>query len=400
MKKTIYPFIFSLFFLVLSQFAFASEGSQQPNYPQLINEIITKGDALFSQYNSQNNLEITNGFSKLYLEIYEEQGIEKKVAQAAPEMGENTETLFLQLINATGKNQPKAYVEKIWNALSQQLKADLTVLRVKTQAGFWETSIQSLIILFREGFEAILIIVALIAYLKRMDQTDKIPVIHYSAMAAIAASIVTALGYSILVHNLKINREVLEGASMFIAAIVLLYVSYWIFEHGLRRKKTINSKIEKAVKTGNLFALSSAAFLAVYREGAETILFYQALAASSHGATTALISGFLIAVVLLIALYFVITRASIKLPIRTFFTVTAFFLYYMAFTFIGRAIAELQEANWIPFTPIPNMPEISLLGIFPTQEGVISQLIFLLPTLSGLWWWHKKQQSYKTISAS
>ncbi len=400
MKKTIFSLIFCLTLFFFFQLAFASSEKKATEYDTLITQITAQGDALIQKYNSQNNLEVTNGFSKLYFELYEDKGIEDRVANAAPEMGKNTEALFLQLINAAGKNQPKANLEKIWGALSQQLKADLTVLRVRHQAGFWETSFQSLIILFREGFEAILIIVALIAYLRRMNQEDKIPIIHYSTMIAIAASIATAFGYSILVNSLQVNKEVLEGSSMFIAALVLLYVSYWIFEHGLKRKKAINFKIEQAVKTSNLFALGSAAFLAVYREGAETILFYQALIASSHGATGGLLTGFIVAIFLLIALYFTITRASIKLPLRTFFTITAVFLYYMAFTFIGRAIAELQEANWIPYTPIHSMPEISILGIFPTEEGIISQLIFLLPTLTGLWWWYKKQQSYKAISVS
>lgn len=396
MKKSIFSFILSITLLFLSHFALASA---TPDYDGLVQQMTTQGDALLAQYNAKNNLEIMNGFSKLYFEIYEEKGLEVKMMKAAPAMGKNTESLFLQLINATAKNQPKAAVEKLWHTLSEQLKTNLTVLRAKHQAGFLETFIQSLIILFREGFEAILIIVALIAYLRRMNQSDKIVYIHYSAMTAIAASVATAFGYSALVHTLKISREVLEGSSMFIAAFVLLYVSYWIFEHGLKRKKAINSKVEKAVKTSNVLALTSAAFFAIYREGAETILFYQALIASSHGAITALLSGFLTAIILLMALYFTMTRASIKLPLRTFFTVTAVFLYYMAFTFIGRAIVELQEANLLPFTPINHLPEIAVLGIYPTVEGLISQCIFLLPTIAGLWWWYKKQLQFKVASA-
>ena len=250
------------------------------------------------------------------------------------------------------------------------------------------TMVQSFLILVREGFEAILVITALAAYLRRVDEDDKVWVVYHGAGWALAASVVTAILLSTLLDSNEASREALEGVTMLVAAAVLFYVSCWLFakrELG-RWQKYMHRQIDKALSSGKLFALGFAAFLAVYREGAETVLFYQAMFAGAEGQEVSIVIGFAAAVVCLIGIFWVMRSAAFQLPISLFFTVTAAFLYYLAFVFTGKGIHELQEALWVPETVIEGMSRIDWLGIYPTIETATAQSFLLVPLLATAAW--------------
>jgi high-affinity iron transporter len=161
---------------------------------------------------------------------------------------------------------------------------------------------------------------------------------------------------------------------------VLFSVSYWLISKVEAHKwqKFIREKVSVALEHGSGGALMLIAFLAVYREGAETALFYQALFSQAHGAVLPLTLGIVAGSVALAVVFVLLYRFGVKIPMRAFFAATSLLLYYMAFVFAGRGIRELQEGNVLSMTPLPHVPDISWLGLFPTVETVAIQLVLLV----------------------
>jgi high-affinity iron transporter len=389
MIRTIFLCLLTFFLQITTASAENRPAAPNTDFIQLAQQINTLGDQLVSQYTPQNSMAALNGFSNLYFEHYEAKGMELAIMALSPQRNIATENLFTRLIGLAASNAPKADVQSAWEQLKIKLTDDAALLASTTAVSFSEVLIQSFMILLREGFEAMLVVTALITYLRRSGHTDKTRVIYYGIGAALVASIITAAVFTTLFHGLGASREAMEGIVMLVASGVLFYVSYWLFSkrEATRWQNYIKSKMSKALSTGSLFALALAAFLAVYREGAETILFYQALASNTHQQQTALILGVLAASASLIVLFWGMQKASFRIPYTWFFTITAVFLYYMAFFFIGGAMLELQEAGWIGISPIMWMPSITWLGIYPTWQSVDAQLLFLIPSIGALVWY-------------
>ena len=176
---------------------------------------------------------------------------------------------------------------------------------------------------------------------------------------------------------------------MLVAVAVLFYVSYWLLSKMEVTKWTsfVKSRVQSAVTSGSALALASAAFLAVYREGFETILFYKALFASGGiGDAAPLALGIVVGIAALIGVYVAINRFGIRLPLKPFFGGTSIFLYVMAFIFAGKGIAELQAGRVLPITYVPGAPHFSPLGMYPTVETMIAQGTLLGLALIALGW--------------
>ena len=200
------------------------------------------------------------------------------------------------------------------------------------------------------------------------------------SVAGLVASVATAVALVTLLPLTPWAGEALEGGAMLLAAVVLFWVSYWLVSKAEadRWQRYIRGRVQGALTTGNRTALAAAAFLAVYREGFETILFYQALFASAPPGDVMLPAGLLAGLVLLAIVYAGLERVGLRIPMAKFFLVTGAFLYAMAIVFAGRGVAELQEAGLVPFTPVSWAPRLETLGIFPTVETLAAQGLFLL----------------------
>jgi FTR1 family protein len=148
----------------------------------------------------------------------------------------------------------------------------------------------------------------------------------------------------------------------------------------------VKSKVQDALDSGSALALASAAFLAVYREGFETVLFYKALFVAGGGGTMPVVVGILAGSVVLCGVYIAINRFGVRLPLKPFFAVTSAFLYYMAFVFAGKGIAELQEGDLIGTTILSWAPRIPALGIYPTAESLGAQAVLVLLAVVALVW--------------
>jgi high-affinity iron transporter len=249
--------------------------------------------------------------------------------------------------------------------------------------------VQSFVILLREGLEAILLIGALMAFLVRTGSVDRRRDIHIGVGLAIGASLLTAVALETVLHLAPGRQELIEGFTMAVATVVLFYVSYWLlskFEIA-NWARFVKAKVQDAVSSGSALALASVAFLAVYREGFETVLFYKALMVSGGtGALLPVLGGVAAGGVVLAVVYVAINRYGVRLPLKPFFAVTSAFLYYMAFVFAGKAVAELQEGSIIGTTLVGWAPRIPMLGIYPTVESLAAQALLVLLAAVALAW--------------
>jgi high-affinity iron transporter len=246
--------------------------------------------------------------------------------------------------------------------------------------------IYALGILLREGFEAILVIAAIAAYLKRLGHDREIKTVYAASVLAVVASFLAALAFQKFFASQTEGgqkQEILEGATMLLATVVLFGVSGWMFSRAGSWKSYIEGKVKKAVVGGSAFALAATAFLAVFREGAETILFYQSLLVSPGADKGMIFSGFLVGCVGLVAIFVIVRKGSMRLPLRPFFLITSLLMLVMSFAFLGGGVKELQEGDVFGATPVTAVPipTIDILGIYPYFETLVPQAALVLLAL-------------------
>lgn len=260
------------------------------------------------------------------------------------------------------------------------------VERAERPTNGWTTFVESLLIILREGFEAILIVGAVIAFLVRTGNRGRIREVWYGVGAGLAASAVLAVLLRTALAAAPASREVIEGATMLLAVGVLFWVSYWLLTkvEVVAWQKFIREQVGNALTSGRATALAMVAFLAVFREGAETALFYQALLARGPQVITPMMGGLLVGSLILVVLWFAIQKFGVRIPLRGFFGTTSAMLYLLAFIFMGKGIRELQEGNVLSITPLEHAPYVGALGIFPSLETVIGQGILVLLALIAL----------------
>ncbi|HTG70213.1 MAG TPA: FTR1 family protein [Candidatus Udaeobacter sp.] len=268
------------------------------------------------------------------------------------------------------------------------LKTDLQTVKqmLTAPAHPFASFLDSLTIILREGFEAILVIGALTSFLIKSDHRDKLKSVYWGAGGAVVASVITAILLQTVFKISGANRETLEGVTMLVAVAILIWISFWLVNKakGSRWKKFVEGRMKASITTGSVFTLGMTAFFAVYREGFETILFYQAIFSMGSSHVTAVISGLALGLVLLGLVYYLINRYAVKIPMKPYFLATSILLNIMAFRFLGYGIRELQFAGTLNATEMDGMPDLSLLGIYPTVEVVAAQAGLLIVLFIGL----------------
>jgi len=240
-------------------------------------------------------------------------------------------------------------------------------------------------ILLREGLEALLIVVAMIAFLRKAERTDVLPYVHGGWIAALAAGGLTWAAATFVISISGASRELTEGFGSVIAAAVLISVGLWM--HGKAQADAwqvyIREKLSHALSKQSAWFLFLLAFIVVYREVFETILFLTALWTQSGA--TAVLSGVALAVVVLAIIAWAMLRFSKRLPIGQFFEYSASLMAILAVVLAGKGVAALQEAGLLDLHPL-GLPRIELLGFFPTIEGVAAQAVTLAILVAGFWW--------------
>lgn len=383
-----------LFFLALPAALPAAQGVTE-DYAPVVADIVKRGDAALAGYSPASSALTGNEFSRVYFDVFESSGMEFTLRLKDNSFMLRIESGFSLLISQAMRGEAKAVLEGTWATLKKDLAYAVEHYSSGEQS-FWGKVLQSFLILFREGVEAMLVVAALVAYLRRSGYADKVRVIWHGVAWALLASVAAAWLLTAVFRASGADQEALEGITMLVAAAVLLYVSYWLTakRDADRWQAFIKEKMDEAVGRGSLFTLGLVAFLAVFREGAETILFYRALIAGYSGGLDAIWVGMALAAAALVLVYLLVKVASIRLPLGLFFGGTALLLFAMAFVFTGQGILELQVGSLIRTTRLEGWPMVSWLGLFPTRETVLGQaLVLSLLPLGGLWMYGRRKRA-------
>ena len=311
-----------------------------------------------------------------YLEGFElaESGLDA----VAPELRRTVEDEMTGYRNAVRAGAPVAELEDRGETLLALLdRADRRLADENLSAGTAFTS--ALIILLREGLEAILVVAALAAYLVRTGHPRGLPYLHAGWLGALAAGGLTWLAATYLVEIGGAGRELTEGIAALVAAAVLFYVGFWLHSKtaAAQWRHFIEGSIHRALKRSTLWSLAGLSFITVYREAFETILFYQALWLQTGPAGKGMVfTGFGVAAAILVVLAWLILRYSARLPLRQFFGVTGVLMLVLAVVFAGKGVAALQEMGLLPTDPLA-IPAFELLGIYPNLQAVGLQLVLI-----------------------
>lgn len=370
-------------------------------WQQIHDRIGVQMDQVYEIYKTGNAEGAKDAVNDIYYGIYEKDGLESAVRSGISSKSANlTEYQFYTLKKVIRAGAPQAEVEAEGAKLLDMIQAEVTTLETKdVESGGWAMFLQAFLILLREGIEAILVLVGIIAYLGRAGHEKELSTVYNWAIAGIIMSFVTAYLFVEVLDNTTTTgsgREIIEGCTALFAVLVLLGTSAWM--GGKSNAKAWKSYIDKQVKltlsTGKSRALGAAVFLAVYREGAEVILFYQALFNNAVGDVDMIWAGFVTACVALALIFFLMQRGALRIPIGPFFKVTSAFMFILAVTFLGGGLKELQEADVISTSVIEAVPvpSIDLLGLYPTYETIVPQILLILAAVAMV--------SYKKRSAA
>ena len=318
-----------------------------------------------------------------YFDVFENSGMENKIGSRDSNFKAELEGYFTRLVSLMKAGEGDKLQDQAVG-LSQNLAKAVEMLQGGEQSD-WSMFLYSLLIILREGLEALLIVAAIVAYMVKNNHHDKLPVIRQSVYVALAASVVTAFIFQLIFENSGQNRELLEGFTMIIAVFMLFSMSYWLLSkvEAQNWKRYLEGKLSTALTAGSLFGLWVTSFLAIYREGAETVLFYYALIGDAKSAVSLayLFAGFVSGAILLAICYFIMRYSVVKLPLKPFFMFTGSFMYMMAFVFAGKSVLELIEGKLFEPTLVASVPEISWLGVYPYVETLVPQAILILAAI-------------------
>jgi high-affinity iron transporter len=240
----------------------------------------------------------------------------------------------------------------------------------------------ALTILLREGLEALLILIAIIAFLRKAERPEVMPYVHAGWVGALLAGGLTWFAATYLVGISGASRELTEGFAALFAAAVLLFVGIWM--HGKSQagawQRYIKDKLSHALSKRSAWFLFLLSFVVVYREVFETVLFYAALWSQGNGG--AILAGGGLGAIVLAAMAWAMLRYSRRLPIAQFFSISSILIAVLTVVLAGKGIAALQEAGWLSVSVV-GIPRIALLGIYPTLQGVLTQLLTLAVLIAG-----------------
>jgi high-affinity iron transporter len=315
--------------------------------------------------------------------------VERELRVKDPTLTAEIEAAFTSLRTRSGASATPEQLASIRQELARALeRAERTIADRLPASNIFA---QAFIILVREGLEAILVIGALMAFLVKSGNEHRRRDIHLGVGAAVVMSLLTAAVLETVLVLSPSHQEGLEGGVMLAATATLFYVSYWLLSkmEVTAWNRFVRGKMEAAITRGSALALASVAFLAVYREGFETVLFFQALAASGGSGVRTWVplgAGIGVGGAVLAVVYVAINRFGVRLPLKPLFGITGSFLYYMAFVFAGKGIAELQEGGALSLTPLEWAPRVPAMGIYPTAESLAAQAVLVVLALLALIW--------------
>ena len=323
----------------------------------------------------------------VYFDEFEASGMENKVGAIDVGLKTKIEGNFGEVVALM---KAGVSVERLQQA-ADNLGANLDAALEKTSGSSspWALFVYALTIILREGFEALIIVAAVVAYLLKTGNEKRMSIVYSSLGVAVVLSFVMAWVMNLIFAGAAgQKREVMEGAVMLIAVGLLFYVGFWLLSNAGAKKwsKYIQSHVSESISAGSAKALWWTVFLAVFREGAETVLFYQALIfdAKDSAGYSMIALGFVVGLVVLLVTYYVFKIFAIKIPIKPFFLVTSAIIFYMSIVFVGKGLMEFVEGKIFVPTKIDGFPTIEWLGIYPYYESLVPQAIMIAALIIGV----------------
>ena len=355
-------------------------------------------DQAVADYKAGDAAKGKEGVNNAYYKNYETTGMEKQVmARISGSRVSQVEMEFSLLKKAMTDNDSAA-VDQHLSTLTNYIREDANSLDGYTGKATQDSGtspwlaqfLPSLLVILREGMEAILVVAAVLAYLAKAGHKKKAPIVWGGVALAFALSVGLAFLFSYVTSLAGANQELLEGFAALFAVAMLIWVSNWMINKSSNKAwdEYIKKQTDASLSSGSLLGLAFISFLAVLREGAETILFYVPIVAAAGDKVHYVWIGLAVGLVVLVVIYLLIQFAAVRIPLRPFFTITSLLMAFMAFTFTGSGIGELQEADVVSLTPISGFPTIDLLGIYPRVENLAAQA-FVLVLIVGLYFFGK-----------
>ena len=290
--------------------------------------------------------------------------------------------------------------------------ADNTSSETSSSGGGAATFAGSFGIILREGLEAILVVGAIITYLKKSGNTKGIRPVYFGAILGIICSFIMAAVLSWLKAinpETTMSQEIIEGFAALIAVVVLFYVSNWMISKSESAAWTsyIEGKVASSTQRGNMMALGFTAWLAVFREGAEVILFYQPMLGEGHA--NMVWAGFVVGCIALVIVYLIMRLLSVKLPLKPFFMAMSILMAVMTICFLGSGIKELMEGGvfddfafmlsspgwlrWIPYNDV-----LDVFGVYPLAGTIVPQIILVVITIVTFFVQLKRNKEMKRLA--
>lgn len=354
-----------------------------PKWQEVADRIAQTVDQAVSVYETGDYEGARDLVNSAYYGIYEKDGLENVMRSSVSAKETSlTEYQFYKVKKSMKNGESLETVKQETEKLKSMVNDNVKALENAHGSSGWAAFLPAYLILLREGLEAILVLVAIIAYLKRANDEKHLGTVYNFSIAAVVASFISAYLFNTILNNTTggMSREVLEGATALFAVAVLLLTSAWLGGKASKDnwKQYIDGLVKESITHGTARALGMAAFLAVYREGAEVILFYQALFNNAAADVTMIWAGFGAGCVTLAVIFYGMQQGILKIPLRPFFLFTSILMFLLAVTFVGGGIEELQEGGVIGITRFEGWPTFDVLGIFPTAETLGAQLLVLL----------------------
>lgn len=370
----------------------ASEEDSGVDYTKVVQNINDKIQAAITLYKNGDAKKAMGDIQDIYFDEFEGSGMENKVGAIDVNLKTAIEATFGNLVALMKSGADEKTLQESASKMSSQLATALE--KTSSSSSPWSLFVWALTIILREGFEALIIVAAVVAYLVKTGNAKAMGKIVYSSVgvAVILSFVMAWLMNVIFGEAAGQKRELMEGITMLVAVGLLFYVGFWLLSNAGAKKWNdyIKSHVSDSISSGSTTTLWWTVFLAVFREGAETVLFYQALifGAKDSAGYSMIAAGFVIGLVVLLIVYFLFKIFAVKIPIKPFFIFTSAIIFYMSIVFVGKGVGELVEGKIFIPTIIKGLsfPDWTRdwLGLQPYYESLVPQIIMVLALVIGI----------------
>ncbi len=354
-----------------------------PQFVQLVNKAITNTKAHHQKAAQQNIQDIRQSWLS----------IEGTVVGHSKSIYDKTEADMVTIDAMLNANPPK-YDQAL--PLLKTMQSNLSSIAQTSGYTMWDAAM----IPIREGLEALLVISALLAFMKKSNAPRGRTWIGLGVGSGVLVSLILAfiVKFAFAAGTFGNNNFLITGWTGLIAAFMLLYMSYWLHRQSKIKDWNlfIKNKSQKALKKGSFATFGLLAFLAVFREGTETVLFYIGMA--NQISLQTLLLGLAIGFGILFVLGFLMIFIGMKLPIKPFFAVSSLIVFYLCIKFLGMGIHGLQLADVVPSTHIPDLTHISFFALYPSLESALPQLLVVIAAIIVIVWSRIQMKSNKDMA--